>query len=86
MTAEKISLNQKEKTLSITKLVSDDPLLFELIHKTPKDERIEMLSSVLHIGALAMLEDRIHHLIDATEKELFPKLEGFKRIDRKSVV
>ena len=80
MTEGKIALSQNDKTVVISKLVSDDPLLFELFDKTPVAERAEMLSAVLHIGALAMLEDRIHHLIDATEKELFPKLEGFKRM------
>ena len=80
MSDAKIRLSQSDKTVSVTKLVSHDSILFELMDKTPAGERTEMLNSVLHIGALAMLEDRIQHLISATERELFPKLEGFKRM------
>ena len=78
-----IKLSQIEKTVTVAKLTSEDSLLFELLDNTPASERAEMLNSVLHIGALAMLEDRIHHLIDATEKEIFPKLENFKRMFEK---
>lgn len=79
-TSAKIKLDLKTSAVSIDKLKTDDPLLFELMDKTPAAERSEMLAAVLHIGALAMQEDRIHALIDATEKELFPRLERFKRM------
>lgn len=80
MSDPSIRLSQSDKTVTVAKLISHDSLLFELMDKTPSGERAEMLNSVLHIGALAMLEDRISHLIAATERELFPKLEGFKRM------
>jgi len=80
MSDAKISLSQKDKTVGVANLVSHDSILFELMDKTPSGERAEMLNSVLHIGALAMLEDRIRNLISATERELFPQLEGFKRM------
>ena len=79
-TTAKIRLDQKAKTVSVDKLSTDDSILFELMNGTPASEREEMLAAVLHIGALAMQEDRIHSLIAATEKELFPKLERFKRM------
>jgi hypothetical protein len=79
-TTAKIRLDQKAKTLSVDKLSTDDSILFELMDGTRASEREEMLAAVLHIGALAMQEDRIHSLIAATEKELFPKLERFKRM------
>jgi hypothetical protein len=80
MTDATIVLNQKDHTVSVSKLTCDDSLVFELFDDTPAGEREDMLAAVLHIGALAMLEDRIQHLITATEKELFPKLEGLKRM------
>ena len=33
---------------------------------------------MLHIGALALMEDRVAHLIDTAEKEIYPQLERFK--------
>ncbi len=80
MSNPSIRLGRDAKTVTVAKLVSHDSLLFELLDDTPVGERAEMLNSVLHIGALAMLEDRVHHLISATEREIFPKLEGFKRL------
>lgn len=79
-TSAKIKLGRARCEVTVDKFVSDDPILFDLLDSTPKAERREMLAAVLHIGALAMQEDRVHALIDATEKELFPKLEGFKRM------
>ena len=52
MTKGKIALSQSDKTVVISKLVSDDPLLFELFDRTPAAERADMLSAVLHIGAV----------------------------------
>jgi hypothetical protein len=84
MTTAKIHLSQKEKTVKISKLICDDSLVFEVFDDRLEADREELLRAILHIGALAMLEDRIHHLIDATEKEIFPKLENFKRIFEKN--
>jgi hypothetical protein len=67
MSDAKIQRNQKEKTVRVANLVSHDSIFFELMDKTSAGERAEMLNSVLHVGALAMLEDRIQHLISATE-------------------
>jgi len=80
MTKTTIRLSQKDRTVSFSNLTSDDPLVFELFDKTPAGKREDMLGAVLHIGALAMLEDRISHLISATEKKVFTELEGFKRL------
>jgi hypothetical protein len=79
-TEGKVNLDQKAKTVKFDKLVSDDPIVFELFDKTSKGDRQDMLASVLHIGALAMLEDRIHAFIDATERQIYPQLESFKRL------
>jgi len=62
MTDAKISLTQKDKTVGVANLVSHDSILFDLMDKTPSAERVEMLNSVLHVGALAMLEERSRHL------------------------
>ena len=79
-TTAKIKLDQKAKTVTVDKLSTDNSILFELMDGTPASEREQMLAAALHIGALAMQEDRIHSLIEATEKDLFPKLERFKRM------
>lgn len=73
-----ISVDQKNKTVKFPEFDSDDELVFDLFDGITGDKYEETFKAMLHIGALAMMEDRIHHLIDATEKDIFPQLERFK--------
>ena len=82
-TTARIKLSQQDHTVTIDKLVTDDSMVFEVFDDASAAEYEEVLAAMLHIGALAMAEDRIHHLIDATEAELFPKLARFRRIFEK---
>ncbi len=73
-----IRVNQDDNIVIFPEFSSDDPLVFELFSKLSSVEYEESFNAILHIGALALMEDRIHHLIDSTEEELFPQLERFK--------
>ncbi len=73
-----IRVNQDDNSVIFPEFSSDDPLVFELFSKLSLVEYEESFNAILHIGALALMEDRIHHLIESTEKELFPQLERFK--------
>ncbi|MEE2788010.1 MAG: hypothetical protein VX589_11775 [Myxococcota bacterium] len=77
-TTAKVSLDQKTKTVTIDKLSTSSPLVFELFDGRKKADYVNTLEQVLHIGALALIEDRIHALIDKTGRDIFPELERFK--------
>ena len=77
-TTAKINLDHQKKSVVIDKLSTDSPMLYELFQGKKKGEYVETLEQVLHIGALALIEDRIHTLIDRTGREIFPELERFK--------
>ncbi|MEE2828838.1 MAG: hypothetical protein VX498_06600 [Myxococcota bacterium] len=86
MAEAKIRLSQKDKTVTIDKLSSDDPLVFEVFDDAAAADRPDLLASILHIGALALLDDRIDHLISSTERTVFPRLERLKRLFQKRQV
>ena len=64
--------------VTIDKLSTESPLVFELFDGRKKADYTSTLGQVLHIGALALIEDRIHTLIDKTGRDIFPELERFK--------
>lgn len=78
MAGSNIQVSKKEKTVTFPEFSTDDPLVFELFNNLPKKEYENSFNAILHIGALALMEDRVHHLIDSTEKEIYPQLERFK--------
>ena len=78
MAGSNIRVSKKEKTVKFPEISTDDPLVFELFNNLPKKEYENSFNAILHIGALALIEDRVHHLIDSTEKEIYPQLERFK--------
>lgn len=77
-TSAKINLDHQTKSVVMDKLSTDSPMLYELFLGKKKGDYVETLEQVLHIGALALVEDRIHTLIDRTGREVFPELERFK--------
>ncbi|MGB2345221.1 MAG: hypothetical protein ACPH9F_00005, partial [Candidatus Poseidoniaceae archaeon] len=73
-----IQVNKKNGTVNFPEFDSDDALVYDLFDSLGSDKYAETFRAMLHIGALAMMEDRISHLINSTEKEIFPQLERFK--------
>ena len=73
-----IQVNKKNGTVNFPEFDSDDALVYDLFDSLGSDKYDETFRAMLHIGALAMMEDRISHLINSTEKEIFPQLERFK--------
>ena len=78
MARKTISVTHEEKSVKFPEFSSDDPLVYELFSKLSSDEYENSFNAMLHIGALALMEDRIQHLIDSAEKEIYPQLERFK--------
>ena len=73
-----IRIDHEKKMVKFPESKTNDPLVFELFSKLSADEYEESFNAMLHIGALALMEDRIAHLIDSAEKEIYPQLERFK--------
>jgi len=65
-------------TVKFPEYESEDPLVFELFNEASSDDYGGIYAQMMHIGALALMEDRIHYLISRTENETFEKLERFK--------
>ena len=78
MARKSISVTHEEKSVKFPEFSSNDPLVYELFNKLSSDEYENSFNAMLHIGALALMEDRIQHLIDSAEKEIYPQLERFK--------
>jgi len=78
MARKSISVAHEDKLVKFSEFSSDDPLVYELFSKLPSNEYEDSFNAMLHIGALALMEDRIAHLIDSAEKEIYPQLERFK--------
>ena len=78
MARKSISVAHDEKSVKFPEFSSDNPLVYELFNKLSSDEYEKSFNAMLHIGALALMEDRIAHLIDSAEKEIYPQLERFK--------
>jgi hypothetical protein len=75
---KKISVDKINRGVKFAEFDSRDPLLFELFDTLAQSEYEKTFEAILHIGSLALLEDRISHLITSTEKEIIPQLERFK--------
>ena len=78
MARKTISVDKKKGSVKFPEFDSDDALVYDLFDSIAGDKYQETLEAMLHIGALAMMEDRIAHLIESTEKQIFPQLERFK--------
>ena len=78
MARKSISVTHEEKSVKFPEFSSNDPLVYELFSKLSSDEYENSFNAMLHIGALALMEDRIQYLIDSAEKEIYPQLERFK--------
>ena len=78
MARKTISVDKKKGSVKFPEFDSDEALVYDLFDSIAGDKYQETYEAMLHIGALAMMEDRIAHLIESTEKQIFPQLERFK--------
>lgn len=78
MTNGEIRCEHKTKSVIIPQFKSDNELLYILFNEAKKADYEEIFDSIIHIGALAMLNSDIEHLISSSEKEIYPRLERFK--------
>lgn len=80
MARKNIQCDHDNQAVQFPEFSSDDALVYNLFKDTKKEHYQDKLEAMLHIGALALMEDRIQHLIESTEKKLFPELERFKML------
>lgn len=78
MARKNIAVDKKNGLVKFPEFDSDEGLVYDLFDSIGSAKYQETFKAMLHIGALAMMEDRIEHLIDSTEKDIFPQLERFK--------
>lgn len=75
-----ISLNQKKKQLELKAFEFQNELAFNYFDKLPSAERDKYLLKALHIGIVALMEDRIAAFLSKTSNELGTELESLKLI------
>ena len=78
MARKAIRVDKDEKKVNFPEFSVDDPMVYMLFEETKAADYEETFNSMLHIGALAMLNSDIQHLIDTSEREVYPRLERFK--------
>ncbi len=78
MARKAIRVDKDEKKINFPEFSIDDPMVYMLFEETKAADYEETFNSMLHIGALAMLNSDIQHLIDTSEREVYPRLERFK--------
>ena len=78
MARKNITVDKKNVVVKFPEFDSDDALVYDLFDSIAGDKYQETFEAMLHIGALAMMEDRIAHLIESTEKKIFPQLERLR--------
>ena len=78
MARKAIRVDKDDKKVNFPEFSIDDPMIYMLFEETKAADYEETFNSMLHIGALAMLNSDIHHLIDTSEREIYPRLERFK--------
>ena len=73
-----IRLNQQNRSVSLTEITLESEVAFEIFDQCPADEREELVKRALHIGLLAVKEDRLSAFLARTESELGVQLEHLK--------
>ncbi|MBT6971489.1 MAG: hypothetical protein HOA04_00115 [Euryarchaeota archaeon] len=78
MARKSIQCDHDKEAVNFPAFSSDDPLVYMLFNKVSQSEYEDKFNAMLHIGALALIEDRVAHLIASAEKDIYPELERFK--------
>lgn len=75
-----VNLNHKNKRIEFKPFEMENELVFQYFDKLSAKERDDKLLKALHIGVVAMLEDRISSFLAKTSNELGSELESLKLI------
>jgi hypothetical protein len=82
-----ITLNQAEKSVHLSNVSTDHPLVFDFFNQLPEVNRDEAAQRALVIGVMALMEDRISAFLSRTENELGTHLESLKLLyDRRRLI
>jgi len=82
---ELLSLDNQSKRVKLEKMELEHPLIFSYFEQMPEAKRDEAFKRALHIGVVAMMEDRIAAFLSRTENELGTHLESLKLIYQQNV-
>jgi hypothetical protein len=75
-----IRLDREREAVCLSEIEIISPIAFGVFDQCPDDEREALLRRVLHIGLLAVKEDRLSAFLAHTESELGVQLEHLKQI------
>ena len=78
MARKTIQCDSSAKSVKFPEFECNDPLVYEFFSNVNAADYDENFNAILHIGTLAVMEDRIGHLIESAGKEIYPQLERFK--------
>jgi len=76
----KVNLSHEGKTIGINNLIIDNTLVYEYFKSIPAEKYLETVQKAIHIGALALMEDRFSAFLANTKNELGVQLESLKLI------
>jgi hypothetical protein len=80
-----LSLDLQAKKVKLEAMDIEHPLVFSYFEQLPEARRDEAFRRALHIGVVAMMEDRIATFLSRTENELGTHLESLKLIYQRTV-
>ena len=75
-----VKLNQKNRRVELSSFELGNELVFEFFDNLQVSERDEKLLNAIHIGVVALAEDRIASFLSKTSNELGVELESLKLI------
>ncbi len=73
-----IKLNHGLRRLEVTGIELENNLIFDYFHRIPADQRDSVFAKALHIGVLALSQERLSAFLARTENELGTELESLK--------
>jgi len=76
----KVNLSHEGKTIGINNLIINNTLVYEYFKSIPAEKYLETIQKAIHIGALALMEDRFSAFLANTKNELGVQLESLKLI------
>lgn len=78
--AKIVTLDQKSQCIKLASFELQNELAFHYFNKLPEGQRDEALTKAIHIGVLALAEDRLSSFLAKTSDELGAQLEHLKLI------
>jgi hypothetical protein len=75
-----LRLDQQRKRIKVAEFEIENPIVFEFFDSRSEADRDELLKRAIHIGVLALAEERLQAFFARTENELGTHLESLKLI------